>query len=165
MIIYNFCSKCGGPLDKTGEVPYCPVCKVSYYRNAKPCAGIFPIKDGKVLLAKRGVEPYLGQFDTIGGFLQEDELPIDGAIREALEETGTTMEVVEQLNVYIDRYGEDGDYTLCTFFIGRIVSGTPTPHDDVAALEWRDINDLPWDEGFPSNGRALRDLQAWYRRQ
>jgi len=163
MTIYNFCSKCGQPLDKSGKFPYCPTCDITYYRNAKPCAGIFPLKDGKVLLAKRGVEPYKGQFDTIGGFLNENELPTDGAVREALEETGLTVEVTDQLGVYLDRYGDDGDYTLCTFFIGRILDGIMEAQDDVAALEWRSLDDLPWDEGFPSNQRALRDLQQWYQ--
>ncbi len=38
-----------------------------------------------------------------GGHLEENELPHEGAIREAYEETGLRVEIIEQENIHIDR--------------------------------------------------------------
>lgn len=138
---------------------------MTYYRNAKPCASILPIKDGKVLLARRGEEPYKGAYDIIGGFLSESELPADGALREALEETGLTMKITELLGMYIDRYGENGDYTLNIHYLGKIIDGDMEAKDDVASLEWIAIDDVPVNSGFQNTRDGLRDLKEWYKNQ
>jgi 8-oxo-dGTP diphosphatase len=143
-------------------LPHCENCRETYYRNAKPCGSILPIKNGKVLLARRGAEPYKGAFDIIGGFLNEDEHPEHGALREAYEETGLTMKISELLGMYIDQYGTEGDYTLNIHYIGEIVDGEMKAQDDVASLEWLPITELPLSEGFQNTRDGLRDLQQWY---
>jgi 8-oxo-dGTP diphosphatase len=162
MLAYNYCSQCATPLEKSG-VPYCPVCKISFYRNAKPCASILPVKDGKVLLAKRGQEPLKGAYDIIGGFLHADELPAAGALREAKEETGLEMKIIELLGIYSDQYGEDGDYTLNIHYIGEVIGGEMHAQDDVADLEWVDIAEIPLTSGFKNTREGLRDLHIWYQ--
>ena len=44
--------------------------------------------EGRVLLARRAVEPDRGLWDCPGGFLEEGEHPLDGLRRELAEETG-----------------------------------------------------------------------------
>jgi len=161
MIEYNFCPKCGNAILLDSEPPYCNHCDITYYRNAKPCASVLPIKDGKVLLAKRGRDPYKGAYDIIGGFMEADELPESAALREAKEETGLEMKIVSLLGIYSDRYGENGDYTLNLHYIAEIVAGQMQAMDDVAELEWVDIVDLPPDEGFQNTKDGLRDLKKW----
>lgn len=39
-----------------------------------------------------------------GGHLDENELPHEGAIREAYEETGLQVEIIEQENIHINRW-------------------------------------------------------------
>lgn len=163
MPIYRFCPQCGKPLDTRGRFPTCSHCQHTYYRNAKPCASILPIRGNEVLLARRGVEPFKGAYDTIGGFLEEDEHPAAGALREAREETGVEMRIIDLLGLYIDRYGAD-EYTLTIHYVGEIVSGDPVPHDDVAALEWLPIDNLPVSDGFQNTNEGLQDLQRWFAR-
>ena len=146
MIKYNFCPKCGKKIDSATNPPRCVECNVTYYSNAKPCASVLPIKDGKVLLAKRGREPYKGAYDIIGGFMEADELPEVAAIREAKEETGLDIKITSLLGIYKDRYGEDGDYTLNIHYIGEVLGGEMQPMDDVAGLEWIAISEVPTDE-------------------
>ena len=86
MIEYNFCPRCGAAITSSSEPAHCRDCDVTYYRNAKPCASVLPVKDGKVLLARRGKEPYLGAYDIIGGFMEVDELPEAAALREAMDD-------------------------------------------------------------------------------
>lgn len=161
MIQYNFCPKCGAALEKQAT-PYCSHCDVTYYRNAKPCASVLPIKDGKVLLAKRGSDPFKGAYDIIGGFMEADELPEDAAIREAKEETGLDIKITSLLGMYSDRYGEDGDYTLNIHYLGEVIGGKMQPMDDAAELEWVTIDKVPLDEGFQNTKDGLRDLKKLF---
>ena len=62
-------------------------------RDAEPC----------VLLVRRGVEPFEGQWALPGGFVRADEDLQDAALRELVEETGFGPELVtglEQLRSY-----------------------------------------------------------------
>ena len=164
MTEYNFCPKCGNPISLDVEPPHCEHCNITYYRNAKPGASVLPVKDGKVLLAKRGREPFRGSYDIIGGFMEAYERAEDAALREAKEETGLDMKIVSLLGVYTDRYGEGGDYTLNLHYIAEIVGGEMKAMDDVAELEWFDIDKVPF-EGFQNTKDGLRDLQKWYAAQ
>lgn len=51
------------------------------------------VKDGKLLLLKRGVEPYKGCWHVIGGHVEEDETLKEAVKREFKEETGLDVEV------------------------------------------------------------------------
>lgn len=164
MVKYTFCPQCAGKLKLAPDgFPRCQKCAVTYYRNSKPTAGVLPVKNGQVLLARRGVAPFIGEWDIIGGFLLDGEHPEVGALREALEETGLTMHLVELLGIYTDKYyGKDGDHVLCVHYIAEIVSGTMKAQDDVAELVWADIENPPHSNGFSNTNDTLRDLKKWY---
>lgn len=163
MITYNFCPECGARINESTYLIDCKNCGSVYYRNAKPCASVLPIKDGQVLLARRGQKPYKGAYDIIGGFMEVDEHPEQAAIREAKEETGLDVAITKLLGIYVDRYGDDGDYTLNLHYIGEVTGGNMQPMDDVAALEWVPIEDVPLRGGFQNTRDGLRDLKNWYR--
>lgn len=158
---YCFCPYCGEPLQPIAGDPnsaaICTDCGHTHYRNAKPCVGALVERDGKLLLAKRGVEPFKGEWDLPGGFLNVDEEPTDGVKREVLEETGLTVEVGPFVGAWIDRYGEDGDYTLNLHYVALAGSGEPQPQDDVAELHWFEPGELPVPIAF-SNGRRAVDV-------
>lgn len=162
MIQFNFCPKCGGALDTKLEPPHCDACDITYYRNAKPCASVLPVRDGKVLLSIRADEPFKGAYDIIGGFMEAYELPEQAALREAKEETNLDMRIVELLGIYSDRYGDNGDYTLNMHYIAEITGGDMRAQDDAADLMWVDIDKVPLDSGFQNTRDGLRDLQVWY---
>ncbi len=162
MIKYNFCSDCGHKIDEGSSPPHCSNCDTTYYRNSKPCASVLPIKDGKVLLAKRGQNPYKGSYDIIGGFMELGELPEEAAIREAKEETGLDIQITALLGIYSDVYGNDGDHTLNLHYLGKVLGGEMKPMDDVAELEWIPINEVPLDDGFQNTKDGLRDLKKLF---
>jgi len=162
MTTYNYCPTCGKQLDTDREPPHCKSCNITYYRNAKPGASVLPVKDGKVLLAKRGRDPFKGAYDIIGGFMEADELPEAAAIREAKEETGLDIRITSLLGIYSDQYGDGGDYTLNLHYLGEIIGGEMKAMDDVASLEWVDIDEVPLSEGFQNTRDGLRDLKKLY---
>lgn len=121
------------------------------------------IKGGKVLLARRALEPYKGAYDTVGGFLIPGEDSKVGAVREVKEETGLDVEIIDLLGIYPDQYGPGGDHTINIVYVGKIVGGKQKAQDDVAALEWVPIDKAPIPSGgFASTDAALRDLKAWF---
>lgn len=163
MIKYNFCSNCGSKIDERSDPPHCSNCNSTYYQNAKVTVSVLPVLGRQVLLGKRGREPYKGAVDVIGGFMEADEDPESGALREAKEETGLDMKIIKLLGIYHDRYGSNGDYTLNLHYITEVTGGNMKAQDDLVELSWFDISNAPTDQGFQNNRDAIKDLQKWYK--
>ena len=144
---WRTCPRCAGPLANDGARAVCHgTCGSTYYANSSPCvSALIEDGDGRVLLARRAVEPYLGLWDPPGGFLEEGEHPEDGLRRELLEETGLHCEPIRFLGVWMDVYGDapDAAATLNLYWTMRVVSGEPVAADDVAELRWFASDDLP----------------------
>ncbi len=141
-----------------GNQQACVACGVPTYHDAKPCAAVIVLDPmGNVLLGSRAREPRQGLWDLPGGFCNPDETPEACAVRELAEETGCVIRVDRFLGHLIDRYGDDGDFTLNAVFVAHITAGEPVPADDVAELRWFAIDDLPGREllAFRSTGEAL----------
>jgi len=96
------------------------------------------IVDGdKVLVTVRGIEPEKGRMDLPGGFVEVGEHPRDALAREAWEELGVEVDVEESpMLLAVHTYGSEGEYVLAIGFRVRIVSGEPSPSDDVAEIRW-----------------------------
>jgi ADP-ribose pyrophosphatase YjhB (NUDIX family) len=162
MRLRSFCGFCGGPLGPPDDnLQPCAACGESHYHDAKPCSAVLVLDDaGRVLLARRALDPGRGQWDTPGGFCAPDETPEDCAIRELREETGCEIELTGFLGHIVDVYGEDGDHTLNALYTARIVRGVPRPADDVDELRWFALDALPLlsELAFANTAECLRRL-------
>lgn len=102
--------------------------------------GAIIIEQDRVLLVKRGHPPLLGEWSIPGGVLEVGETLREAAIREALEETGLTVETADLLGVY-DRILRDADertlyhYVLIDFLCCR-VAGEPQASGDAEEVGW-----------------------------
>jgi 8-oxo-dGTP diphosphatase len=119
-------------------------------------------------LAERGIEPFKGDWDVPGGFLEPGEDPAGGAKREVLEETGLEVELSAPFAILIDRYpyGNGVDFTQNTYYLARIVGGSAAPADDVASLRWFSLDALPENIAFEHcrellNRLATAHLESW----
>jgi ADP-ribose pyrophosphatase YjhB (NUDIX family) len=164
---WRLCPRCGAELDLT-DAPArvsCPVCGLVVYANPKPTVCAFVVDEaGRVLLARRAIEPFRGLWDTPGGFVEEGEHPHNALRRELLEETGLVVEPTRFAGVWMDVYGDDADAqsTLNLYWEVRIVSGEPRPADDVAELAWFPGDGLPPREqlAFTTFADALQSWRA-----
>ena len=161
---FKFCPRCATALEDPGNDSgaRCPNCDKTWYHNAAPTAGCVIVRDGKALITKRARPPEKGRFDIPGGFLEPDEDPITGLIREVKEEL--SMEIKVEMSDIVQavphRYGDDGDWTLALGFIARDPSGDPQPADDVEEVRWVTLDDLDaidfaWDHDKALVRRAL----------
>jgi ADP-ribose pyrophosphatase YjhB (NUDIX family) len=103
----NHCTNCGGPLEiatlPTEERPrlVCATCGHIAYVNPRLVVSTVPITEaGELILIRRGLEPGRGLWAQPGGFLEIDETPTEGAVRETLEETGLVVAPGEIIGLY-----------------------------------------------------------------
>jgi NAD+ diphosphatase len=143
---WRTCPRCASGLERVDGGLRCPACGSHYYANSAPTASALIEDDqGRLLLGRRAVEPFLGRWDTIGGFLHEGEDPLDGLRREVREETGLEIEPTAFLGTWMDRYGagEAAVFTLNLFWIARVTGGILAAADDVGELAWFEPDRLP----------------------
>jgi len=107
----------------------------------------------KLLLVRRGGEPFKGKWSLPGGFVNIDEELEDAAARELAEETGLTGVRLQQMYTF-GKCGRDPRGRVITVtFMGVI---TKEKHqvkagDDVTKARWFDIEKLPKDLAFDHN--------------
>ena len=155
---WRTCPRCGHELERLeGRHLHCPACGSDYYANSAPAVQGLLERDGRILLARRRLEPRLGYWDIPGGFLEEAEHPLAGLKRELREETGIEVEPVELLRADVDDYGTYSVLGLTWSVRGE---DEPRPADDVEELCWFAPDELPDEMAFPSQNEVLRDWAA-----
>lgn len=124
------------PTSETGAAAPC-------YRNPKPTVDALielEGRPGELVFIERANEPR--GFALPGGFVDEGELLADAVAREAKEETGLDVEVVEQFHCYSDPARDPRQHTISTVFICR-ARGVPQGGDDAARAVVCRPEDLP----------------------
>jgi ADP-ribose pyrophosphatase YjhB (NUDIX family) len=116
--------------------------------------GVVAVKDGRVLLIRRGKPPREGGWSLPGGRQRLGETVRETARRELREETGVEAEVTALLDV-VDSITRDGagavayHYTLVDF-LAAWRGGEARAGGDAAEAVWADPADLEpyelWDE-------------------
>ena len=159
---WKYCPRCQAEVEIADGKVECPSCGFRNYASSKPTASALCLDDeNRVLLSRRGIEPFKGLWDFPGGFLDEGEHPLDCVRRELREEAGVEVEPQRLIGVWMDRYGSDGSAaaTLNFYWTARIVEGEPEPDDDVVELRWFAVADIPLDE--LAFGHLDEVLRAW----
>jgi len=108
---------------------------------------IFTIADGslRVLLVRRGVPPFEGQYAVPGGFIRSDESLEAAALRELYEETGVRNVFLEQLYTFGDPKRDPRGRVITVAYYALIASDkTPlVAGADAAEAGWFSMDDLP----------------------
>lgn len=90
-----------------------------------------------------------------GGFVDAGETVEQAAVREALEETSLSVELLRQFHVYSDPGRDPRGHTVSVVFIGR-AAGEPKGADDAAEARAFLRAGLPTELAF-DHGRILAD--------
>ena len=78
----------------------CPSCGYIQYENPVPGVGMLIEHAGQLVLVQRDRPPREGEWALPSGFIEADESVEQAAVREALEETGLKIELIELFGVY-----------------------------------------------------------------
>lgn len=157
------CPRCGNQLTHGEGRVDCDACAFVFYAHSAVTASALPEARGRVLLARRAIEPAKGKWDCVGGFLEEGEHPLDGLRREVREETGLEFTPGRFLGIWMGRY--EGRATLNLFWAGALAAGEPRPDDDIAELRWFSASEIPPADAFAFERLILDVLQAWREEQ
>lgn len=115
--------------------------------------GCLVINEGKVLLAKRGIDPRSGFWNIPAGFLENDETVEAGAQREVFEETGLQVGI-QTLHTIYNLPSANQVYLI---FLSNVLSGTLTTNAESTEIAWFAENEIPWEQiAFSSNAFALQ---------
>ena len=129
----------------------CRTCGFVDYRNPKIVTGSVVVRDGRILLCRRAIEPRKGFWTLPAGFMELGESVEEGAMREAREEACAEIEITNMLAIYaIPRIGQ-----VQIMFRAELKSDFAAGPEslEVALFDWKDI---PWAEmAFPSAIWAL----------
>jgi len=143
----KFCSICGSKLSEKqmdGRVrKYCENCKSPVYENPIPAtAAVCFDESGRLLLVKRGVEPKIGEWCLPGGFLEIDETPEEGCLRELKEETGLSGEIIS----FAYNQRSPSPFYSAVIVMGyeiRITGGGIQSGDDATNAGFFELGELP----------------------
>jgi 8-oxo-dGTP diphosphatase len=100
------------------------------------------IENGKVLLIKRGREPFLGQWAIPGGRIEDNESAEQCAIREMKEETGLTVKIEKLVGIYSEPNRDPRGIVAAAYLVKK-VGGILKSGDDAAQAKWFDLDKIP----------------------
>jgi ADP-ribose pyrophosphatase YjhB (NUDIX family) len=155
----EFCPACGKPVvERVMEEDHRPrlVCPDGHvtWRNPRLVVGTLPVAEGRVFLARRGIEPGLGRWSYPGGFLEVGESAQEGARRETEEETLLRVEVGRLIGAYSRPHAA----VVTLIYEAPIVGGEPLPGVETTEVRAFAPDEIPWDElAFTTTESALRD--------
>lgn len=123
-----------------GRDEQCPHC--GRFANRGMSADALIIKDEKILLIKRGIDPFKGYWATPGGYIDWDESAEQAVAREVLEETGLTVTDTRLVGVASkpDRHPKQ---VINILYAVKIAPGEPVAGDDAEEVRWFAFDELP----------------------
>jgi 8-oxo-dGTP diphosphatase len=97
--------------------------------------------DLKVLLIKRKNEPYKDYWALPGGYVEDGESLIQGAVRELKEETGITDVKLTQVAAFGDPGRDPRGWQVTVAFYGFATSDDVKAGDDAGDARWFSLRD------------------------
>lgn len=157
----RFCPECGGGLQlqfverDQKERLVCQDCGFIFYQDPKVSACTIPVIDGKVVLARRSIEPALGRWAIPGGYMERGETLSEAAERETLEEVNLQVRATHPVGIY----SYTTSIVVVVVFHCEVVGGVPSVGNETLEVRTFGLDEIPWGElAFPSTRDGLRDF-------
>lgn len=101
------------------------------------------IENRRVLLVRRGREPFKGMYALPGGFVEYGESVEEAIVREVLEETGLRVVPKRLVGVYSDKDRDPRGHTISVAFLLERIEGNIRSGDDAYEALFFPIDELP----------------------
>ncbi len=157
-----FCTVCGARLEERqvfgARRKCCTACDYVQFRSPACAAAVVVARGREVLLVRRAIAPYRGQWGLPAGFQDYLEAPEAAAMREVREETGLEVRLLRLIDV---RYTTDDPRKRANVvvYLGEAVAGTLRAADDATEVRFFSLDALPSRIAFANNRAILDRLQ------
>ncbi|MDP6869531.1 MAG: NUDIX hydrolase [Candidatus Poseidoniaceae archaeon] len=99
------------------------------------------VNNGKILLIRRGNEPWKGKLALPGGFVDVEEDPKNAVLRELKEETGIVGEVERVICVKGNPERDPRGHVISIAYLVT-ADGEPVAGDDAENAEWYTLSEI-----------------------
>ncbi len=130
-------------------------------RSPSLAVDIIILFDRKLVLIKRGRDPFKESFAIPGGFVEYGETVENAAIRETKEETGLDVTKLSLFGVYSEPGRDPRGHTISIVFHGE-GKGVPKAGDDAKELYLFDLDKIPDNLAFDHN-KIIQDFLENYK--
>lgn len=159
----GYCRRCGerlrapAPHERGHARCSSAACGFVHWDNPATGAGVFIVRDRRVLLARRG--PTMsrggGRWVGPGGHMEAGETPEAGLRREVREEVGVEVTITALVGVYSERHPA----VVHVSYAGA-TAGEPRALHETSEVRWFARDEIPWGELFEDSVDPMRDLLA-----
>ena len=156
----KYCSNCGSanlefkiPEGDNMKRYCCKDCGTIFYTNPNLVVGTLCIRDNKILMAKRNINPRIGLWTLPAGFMENAETLQDGALRETFEETGSKAEITMPYTMFSLPHINQ----VHMFFLANLLDDNFGPTFESSEVKLFTIDEILWDEiAFPTVEKTLQ---------
>jgi len=164
---FRYCPRCATGLElraSAGPDPArlaCPACGFVHYDNPAPTVQAWIERDGAFLALRRDQEPFRGEWNMPGGFVEAGEGGPEAIVREVREETGLEIEAGAVIGIYASSYGTGAaaQPIFDVAYRGEITGGELVVSDESQEAGWFPLAEFPR-PAFAGERRALAALRA-----
>ena len=130
----------------------CKDCGTIFYTNPNVVVGALCIRNDKILMAKRNINPRIGLWTLPAGFMENAETLQDGALRETFEETCSEAEIIKPYSMFSLPHINQ----VHMFFLANLLDENFGPTIESSEVKLFNVIDILWDEiAFPTVEKTL----------
>lgn len=130
------------PVDDDHVRAVCTACGHVHYENPKMVVGTIPVWEDQILLCRRNIEPRRDKWTLPAGYLENGESVQDGASRETLEETRSTVEIVAPYRLFNILFVDQ----IYFMFRAKLLKEDFGPTGESTEVRLFRESEIPWDE-------------------
>ena len=159
----KFCSECGARLVARSvegrERQVCSGCGRIAYENPVPAAATVVRRGREVLLCRRAIEPFLGEWGLPAGYQEVDESIETTAVREVREETGLVVRLTSLLDV-LTTTDDPRKPAVLVVYEAEETDGELQPGSDADEVGFHPLDKLPSQLSFRNHRIVLERLRT-----
>lgn len=159
---YKYCPMCAEPLVERyvhdANRLVCPKCGFILFLAPKLVAVVTVMHRGKVLLGRRNIDPGLGEWSFVSGYIDRGEKVEEAAIREVKEETNLDAQLERLIGIFS---GRGNPYVILAFqasIVNGDLSKLAAQPDEVSELAFFSLDEMPR-LAFPTDTAILQALR------